>query len=104
MTIEVQDYLVIGLGDAEVGHALNMNNFELGANKAPVPSTSDFLNSGGGPGLAGNVPDLPSGIEAVGQGIAGDGNVAILSPSGRFNLQDVGCMRIRTSVSAVPIR
>ena len=105
---EMQDYLIIGLGPTngsatvDVGHASNTNNFELGANKAPVPSTSDFLVSGGGPGLQGNVPDVdnvlnevlisgvPEGIEHVGQGISFDGNVAITDMSGQFNFQDVG--------------
>jgi hypothetical protein len=99
VTTEVQDFLIIGTGPGnasptvDVGHAANTNNFELGANKAPVPATSDFLTGGGGgggPGLAGNVPDLPSGILAVGQGISGDGNVAITDMTGAFNLQDVG--------------
>ena len=97
---EVEEFLLIGTGPANgsstvtvvpVGQAVNQNNFELGANKAPVPATSDFLDSGGGPGLAGNVPDLPtSGILPVPQGITDDGNVAITDMAGMYNLQDVG--------------
>ena len=93
------NYLLVGNGavnDVEmtvgVGQASNANSYELGANKAPVPSTSDFLEggNGGGPGLAGNVAELPSNIRPVSQGITGDGNVAITSSDGVFNLQDVG--------------
>jgi hypothetical protein len=105
VTAESSDYLIIGTGNVNIGHASNTNNFELGANKAPVPSTSDFLTGGGGgggPGLAGNVPDIDNvnntveiggndvGIENVFQGISGDGNVAIPHMDGRFNFQDVG--------------
>jgi len=76
-----------------VGQAENTNNFELGANKAPVPSTSDFLTGnggGGGPGLAGNVRALPSNAATVMFGTFFDGNIAITSTDGVFNLQDVG--------------
>ena len=98
-TTESSDYLIIANGSLNaiplhpgVGQAVNTNNFELGANKAPVPSTSDFLDGGssGGPSLAGNVPDIPSNAAPVFQGISGDGNIAIVSPDGVFNLQDVG--------------
>ncbi len=102
-TTEISQYLLIGMGPVNdgqatiglganpgVGQAQNTNNFELGANKAPVPSTSDFLDSGGGPGLAGNVPPLPSNAREVGTGITGDGNIAVTHVDGVFNLQDVG--------------
>jgi len=96
-TDAIGDYLLVGMGPVNdvgdavgVGQASNTSNFELGANKAPVPSTDDFLDSGGGPSLEGNVPDLPSDIEPVAQGITGDGNVAITHEQGVFNLQDVG--------------
>ena len=102
-TTELSQYLLVGMGpvnDAQatigtgtqpgVGQAVNVNNYELGANKAPVPSTSDFLDSGGGPGLAGNVAALPGNAQEVGTGITGDGNVAITHLDGVFNLQDVG--------------
>ena len=108
-TTEISQYLVIGMGpvndgqatiglgtNPSVGQAQNTNNFELGANKAPVPSTSDFLDSAdfldsvGGPGLAGNVPPLPSNAREVGTGITGDGNIAVTHVDGVFNLQDVG--------------
>ena len=105
---EIGQYLLIGLGPANdvqdpanpaestvgVGTSTSASSgFELGANKAPVPSTSDFLTGGGGgggPGLEGNVPELPTGIQAVPQGITGDGNIAVVSPDGEFNLQDIG--------------
>ena len=98
-TDELGEYLIVGMGPVNdagpsvgVGQASNTNSFELGANKAPVPSTGDFLDGGssGGPTLEGNVPDLPSGIEPVPQGITGDGNVAITHEDGVFNFQDVG--------------
>ncbi len=104
----ISQYLLIGL--APVNDVPDPNNpaestvgigtstsassgFELGSNKAPVPSTSDFLTGGGGgggPGLEGNVPALPTGIQAVPQGITGDGNIAVVSPEGTLNLQDIG--------------
>ena len=75
-----------------VGQASNTNNFELGANKAPVPSTDNFLDGGssGGPNLASAVPALPANIVPVPQGVTGDGNVAITHAQGVFNFQDVG--------------
>jgi len=98
LNFEIGKYLIIATGSVNgdgtmmnaVGQAANTNNFELGANKAPVPSTSDFLNSGGGPGLAGNVPNLPDNAAPVFSGIWFDGNIAITSPDGVFNFQDVG--------------
>ena len=95
-TSESSQYLLIGMGPVNdyqgqpgIGQAVNVNNFELGANKAPVPSTSDFPDSGGGPGLLGNVPDIPLNAMPVYSGIC-TGNVAITSPDGVYNLQDVG--------------
>jgi hypothetical protein len=77
-----------------VGQAVNVgSNFELGANKAPVPSISDFLNGGGGgggPGLRGNVPDIPLNAKVVATGVDFSGNIAIVDPSGTFNLQNTG--------------
>ena len=96
---ESSKYLLVGSGAVNdvgltigIGQASNTNNFELGANKAPVPSTSDFLDggSGGGPGLAGNVPPLPGNARPVPQGVIGGGNVAVTSSFGVFNFQDVG--------------
>lgn len=98
-TDEISEYLLVGMGPLNdvgdavgVGQASNTNNFELGANKAPVPSTDDFLDGGGsgGPNLASAVPALPANIEPVPQGITGDGNVAITHAEGVFSLQDVG--------------
>lgn len=85
-----RQYLIIATerlnGNTDVG----ANNFELGANKAPVPANTSFLNSGGGPTLEGAVPDLPAGIVPVEQGIGGHGNIAVTDPNGEFELQDVG--------------
>lgn len=98
-TAENNQYLLIGMGPANnfggqpgVGQAVNVNNFELGANKAPVPSTSGFLSGGssGGPGLLGNVPNIPLNARTVFSGVGYDGNIAITSPDGVYNLQDVG--------------
>lgn len=89
---ESQHYLLIGMGPINshmgqpgVGNAVNVNNFELGANKAPTPSPSSF-----GPGLLGNVPNIPLNARDVMTGIGGMGNVAITNAMGKFNLQDVG--------------
>ena len=98
-TAELGNYLLVGMGPVNdvgmavgVGQASNTNNFELGANKAPVPSTDDFLDGGssGGPNLVSAVPALPANIAPVPQGITGDGNVAITHAQGVFNFQDVG--------------
>lgn len=92
LTTHSVDYLLIGMGPVNstssqpgVGNAVIVNNFELGANKAPVPSPSSF-----GPGLLGNVPNIPMHAKPVASGIFGNGNIAITHPQGRFNLQDVG--------------
>jgi hypothetical protein len=92
ITKESSKYLLIGMGPANssggqpgVGDAVNVNNFELGANKAPVPAPTGF-----GPGLLGNVPNIPLIARYVDSGILGGGNVAITHVDGRFNLQDVG--------------
>lgn len=110
---ESRHYLLVGMGPVNdfggqpgVGQAVNMNNFELGANKAPVPSTDDFLDGGssGGPSLLGNVPDIPLNAMPVVSGVCGNGNVAITSGDGQYNLQDVGLyanLGIRTAQSAV---
>ncbi|MCW5775957.1 MAG: hypothetical protein KIS87_05930 [Phycisphaeraceae bacterium] len=96
---ESRHFLLIGMGPENdfggqkgVGMAVNVNNYELGANKAPVPSTSNFLNGGssGGPGLLGNVPNIPLNARPVSSGVCGNGNIAITNLRGRFNLQDVG--------------
>jgi len=111
-TQETRAYLLIGMGPVNdfggrpgVGQAVNMNNFELGANKAPVPSTSGFLigGSSGGPGLLGNVPNIPLNAAPIYSGVCGDGNIAITSGRGVYNLQDVGVyadMGVRTAQSA----
>ena len=80
--------------DASDGLAsVQISNFEIGANKAPVPSTDSFLTGGssGGPTLLGAVPDIPaSGVVPVGQGIGGHGNVAITNPQDEFDASDTG--------------
>ena len=112
------DYLIVGAGPKNnlmpspasvsivgIGKAGATSNYELGANKAPVPSTSGFLCSAsdpsptctapgtGGPDLAGagiqNNP-LPSNIAPVPQGITFDGNVAITNPDGTFDFSNIG--------------
>ncbi len=91
-TVFSRDYLLIGMGPVNttggrpgVGDAVKVNNFELGANKAPVPAPSSF-----GPGLLGNVPNIPLNARPVASGIFNNGNIAITHPGGRFNLQNVG--------------
>ncbi|MFN0136881.1 MAG: hypothetical protein ACKVS9_12285 [Phycisphaerae bacterium] len=112
-----RDYLLIGMGPVNesngrpgVGQAVNVNNFELGANKAPVPSTSGFLTGGssGGPGLLGNVPNIPLIARPVSSGVCYDGNIAITHFDGVFNLQDVGVyadlgIRVARSRSAADV-
>ncbi len=98
-TDQSRNYLIIGMGPESdfggrpgVGLALSGNSYELGANKAPVPATGDFLSNGssGGPTLIGNVPNIPLNALPVFSGISGDGNIAITNPIGRFNLQGMG--------------
>lgn len=98
-TTNSENYLLVGMGPVNssggqpgIGQAVNVNNFELGANKAPVPSTSGFLTGGssGGPGLLGNVPNIPLNAKPVASGIFGNGNIAITHANGVYNLQDVG--------------
>lgn len=91
-TSEINHWLLVGMGPVNqsggqpgIGQAANVNNFELGANKAPVPAPSSF-----GPGLLGNVPNIPLNAMPVSSGICNRGNVAITHPNGVFNLQDVG--------------
>ncbi len=89
-TNESDPYLIIARMSINGSVTLGTSNFELGANKAPVPSTDSFLNSGGGPTLLGAVPDLPGNAATVGQGIGGHGNLAITDPDGELNLSNVG--------------
>jgi hypothetical protein len=91
-TVETYPYLLIGNGPVNdstgqftnkgVGDAVDVSNYELGANSNAVPSPSN-------PTLAGNVPALPAGITPVGVGIFGDGNVAVTHPGGTFKLSNV---------------
>ena len=70
-----------------------ISNYEIGANKAPVPSTDDFLSGGssGGPTLLGAVPDIPaSGVATVWQAIGWKGNVAITNSADNFDADDTG--------------
>ena len=76
---------------------LTTDNFELGANKAPVPATGNFLaptigapESTGGPTLLGAVPTPPANAQPIEQGVVGHGNLAVTDPDGNLNLQDVG--------------
>ena len=86
-TDEIGKWLIVGNGPVNVAQTVNTNNFEFGANKAPVPSNSDC-----GPTLLGAVPNLPPNILPVFSGISGDGNVAVIMgmPDGVYDLQDVG--------------
>lgn len=94
---EASKYLLIGNGPVNdfqgqpgVGDAVNMNNFELGANKAPVPSPSGFGVDATGSSLLGNTLDIPGNAATVEVGIGGQGNIAVTNADGEFNLQDVG--------------
>lgn len=90
-------YQLIGMGPANsfggqpgVGTAVHVSNFEIGANKAPVPSTSGFLGGSGGPHLLGAVPNIPLNAAVVASGICGGGNIAVTNPQGRYVLQNTG--------------
>jgi hypothetical protein len=90
---ESQDYLIIATNRVEGNTDVATSNFELGANKAPVPATDNFLDGGGsgGPTLEGAVPALPvSGIAPVPQGPDYSGNIAITDPDGELSLSNVG--------------
>lgn len=112
-TQESRQYLLIGLGPESdfggrpgIGLALTVNSFEIGANKAPSPSTGDFLSNGssGGPTLLGNAPNIPLNALPVFSGVSNDGNIAITNLLGRFNLQGTGVygdLGIRTAPAAV---
>lgn len=47
-TTESSQYLIIVRMRINSNTGVSTNNFELGANKAPVPSNTIFLDSGGG--------------------------------------------------------
>ncbi len=89
---ESSQYLIITRQGLNGNTDVTANNYELGANKAPVPSTDKFLDGGqsGGPTLAGNVPDLPANAAPVFKGVGGHGNIAITEMSGELELQNVG--------------
>lgn len=87
-----EQYLIIARDQLNGNTDVAANNFELGANKAPVPSTDNFLDScsSGGPTLAGAVPPLPGNAVLVFQGVGYGGNIAVTDSAGEFELQDVG--------------
>ena len=89
-TEESLQYLIVARKQINGGTDVATNNFELGANKAPVPATDDFLDSGGGPTLISAVPPLPANAAPVYSGIGSNGNIALTDPQGEFELQDVG--------------
>ena len=91
-TDQSSQYLIVARMSINGNVDVVTSNFELGANKAPVPSTGSFLDDGGsgGPSLLGAVPDLPANAAAVFQGIGGHGNIALTDPDGSFKLQNVG--------------
>ena len=85
-------YLIIGRDRVGTNQDVAASNFELGANKAPVSATDNFLDNGssGGPTLFGATQDIPGNAAPVLQGIGGHGNIAVTDPTGSFELQDVG--------------
>ena len=104
-TTEISNYLFVGTEAVVVEKITSVeasSGYELGANKAPVPSNGTFLNSedprppdqfsggSGGPNLQSSNPILPSNAAAVPQGITNDGNVAVTTTDGTFNFQDIG--------------
>jgi hypothetical protein len=94
-----------GKSNAGVGHAVDVSNFELGANKAPVPANREFggeNTTSYGPGLQwlGNIPSVPgvadlssdpgpmgiTGKLPTPQVITYDGNVAVTAIDGTMNM------------------
>ena len=92
VTVESSQYMIIARNRVNGNTDIATNNFELGAMKAPVPCTDNFLNNGstGGPTLLGAVPMIPAHAKPLYQGIGGRGNMAVTDPQGSFELQDVG--------------
>jgi len=90
-------YLLVARQSVNGQVTVDTDNFELGANKAPVPATDNFIADkigdspgNGGPTLLGAVPDLPSNAAPVFSGVGGHGNIAVTDPDGFVSLQDVG--------------
>ncbi|QOJ13309.1 MAG: hypothetical protein HRU75_01075 [Planctomycetia bacterium] len=111
-TTESRQYIAIGTGPENiflvrpgVGPAVSVSGYELGANRAPVPSSSDFLTNGssGGPSLLFNVPSIPLAALPVFVGNCNNGNIAITHPAGVFTLSETGIygnLGIRTAQPA----
>ena len=81
-TTNSEQYLIIArhLLDSNIGNTdAQVNNSEIGANKAPVPVSSAFPN---GPSLLGSVPNIPCIAAVVFSGIGGDGNIALTDDFG----------------------
>jgi hypothetical protein len=73
------DYLLIGTGNADVaGTTIAISNFEVGANRAAVPMAGLTL-----------VEAIPAGTLAVPTGVAGDGELAITDPGGRYDFANL---------------
>ncbi|QDU40739.1 PEP-CTERM motif protein [Maioricimonas rarisocia] len=108
-TQESSKYLIISMGpqnnqpappdsNVGVGIAMDGSNNELGAMRAPVPSTSGFLSDKltddpgtGWPDLIGSVPPvLPSNAQDVFQGVTYTGNIAVTHPDGAASFSNVG--------------
>lgn len=98
-TTETARFMLIGTGPENlfqgrigVGPAVTISGREVGANKAPVPSSGDFLSGGssGGPSLLQNVPDIPLNARLVETGISGNGNIAITNGAGVFIMSETG--------------
>lgn len=98
-TSESGRFTLIGVGPENlflqrigVGPAINISGYELGANRAPVPASSDFLSNGssGGPSLLFNVPSIPLTAALVNTGIHGNGNIAVTHPAGVFTMSETG--------------
>lgn len=102
-TTESSQYLIVGTQVGGKATDANTSNFELGAIKAPVPSTDSFLNnpadglpadefsgSTGGPTLNSSQPAIPDNAKPVGQGIGFGGNIAVIDPESDFAVSDVG--------------
>ncbi len=101
---EANQYFIIANNGLQIGEPVNSNNadtqvsnFEIGAIKAPVPSTDEFVRDkpgddpgSGGPSLDSSQPAIPSNTIPIETGIGGKANVAITAEDGTFDASNVG--------------
>ncbi|AQQ69829.1 hypothetical protein SMSP2_00163 [Limihaloglobus sulfuriphilus] len=82
---QISQYLIITTNQESGNSDVSVSNFELGANKAPVPAQGAF----GGPDIS-SQPGVPSYAADIFEGVGYNGNVAVTDPNGKFDLSNVG--------------